>query len=217
MIKTYKKKGIRLTSGSGLKICSRRKKRQKKVEQKNIALISELKEIIDNEEIRNRIIQEYCKIYIECKDYSVKYIDYKEYNICDVKKALQMINFNRGRLCTLNHLYNKALSIVFLKDKNVILFNSLVPDFFVYCFPDGIGTKMEIKAKEIIENKGEFQYMDESTITKQNDSLQTNIYKPIISYFPFYFLKTFLKEFYSRYLERNSVGDEIKQIPNFLI
>ena len=134
----YKKYRVKLTGGNGSYIGRYCKKKKKIQEQKNIPPIGKLKEIISNEEIRNRIIQNYNNFYF----------NYKEYNISDVEKALKKINFNRGKLCTSNHLFNKKISLIFLKDKNVILFNSFFSEYFVYCCPDGIDTKLEIKSKK---------------------------------------------------------------------
>ncbi len=125
-------------------------------------------------------------------------------------RALLKIDFVTG---VLHSSYYGPLSvdIVYLTDKNVLLFNGLTHDSYVY-LPCRENARLCIITTASLRSPEEFYYSQkfwEETLVK----LKREYWTPILSPFPKDFLRQFLSKYYLNYMERASEGKETTHIP----
>ena len=132
-----------------------------------------------------------------------------------VRTALGNIDFTGSSIISGYYPASSVISIVYLTDRNVLLFEGIeFSDCYIY-LPCIKGAKLELVSTESMRSIWFDTYQEIAHINFRE--IKHEYWTPTLSYFPAPFLRSFLSEYYLNYEERPSEGRETTNIPNYML
>ncbi len=163
---------------------------------------------IGNDRIRTLVYDEYMSLY------SAHLSRLKEKNrikkVERLRNALLKIDFVGGKINS--DWWGSADEIVYLTDKNVLVFNGIDHDAYIY-LPCQNETKLNIISFESMRGLW-FETYQEICLSSLRD-IRREFWVPILEIFPADFMIRIFYRYYLNYVERPSEGRETTNIPCF--
>ena len=132
-----------------------------------------------------------------------------------VRTALGNIDFVGSSIISGYYPASSVISIVYLTDRNVLLFEGIeYSDCYIY-LPCIRGAKLELVSAASMRSSW-FDVLQKTSRTVLPE-IKHEYWTPTLSYFPAPFLRSFLSEYYLNYEERPSEGRETTNIPNYML
>lgn len=159
---------------------------------------------LGNIKIRELILSEYEDVYKESLEKKTDEVRANKIN--KVKSALENIDFVKGEFKSPKYQF-MPISLIYLKDKNVILFRGIANGVYCFIYP----TKDNLCQIDVITNKTEkddnYKWLKKSA-SNYKPVISGFLLDPTVSKFRFDYFKKIMSNYYLRYEERDSAGNE---------